>query len=316
MANGEFAMIDRLLKPLARGFPGALDLVDDAALLRPPPGRQLVLAKDAIVENVHYLSGDPPGTVARKLLRQNLSDLAAMGAEPIGYLTAFGLPADLEEGWLEQFVAGLAEDQAEFGLSLIGGDTVSTSGPAFFTLTIVGSVPDGQALRRKGARPGDLIGVSGTLGDGALGLRVLKGTVDAPADAAEWLVHRYRVPQPRLALGQALRGLATACMDVSDGLLGDLRHILDASGVGALVHAEQVPLSRAAMGERDALRLALTGGDDYELLFTVPADRVRELTSLPTPVTIIGVIQAEPTLDVVDRTGRPLVLDSLSWTHF
>ncbi len=322
MALGEFQMIDRLLKPLSCGFPGALGLTDDAALVDLPEGQQLVIAKDAIVENVHFLSGDPPATVARKLLRQNLSDLAAMGADPLAYLTVFGRRKDLPEEWLAGFVDGLAQDQAAFGLHLIGGDTVSTPGPLFFSLTILGTVPHGQALIRAGAREGDLVCVSGTLGDGALGLRVLQGAaVRSPEDAA-YLIGRYRVPEPRLALGKALRGVATSCMDVSDGLVGDLRHILDTSSaaggqaLGAVIEAGSLPLSTPTRGMPDALTAALSGGDDYELLFTLPPDRRAMLAGLPCPVAVIGRIARGAGVTVLGNDGIAIDLKRASWTHF
>src|SRR3954468_20327548 len=186
---GEFALIARHFRRLAG--PGALDLSDDAALLDPPSGRQLVLAADAMVAGVHFLPDDPPETIGRKLLRVNLSDLAAMGAAPLGYLMTTALPRDLPDAWIAGFAAGLAADQREFGLSVLGGDTVSTPGPISLSLTILGSVAPGAALRRQGARPGDQVWVSGTIGDGALGLLVLQGRL--PADAAGQLADRYRL---------------------------------------------------------------------------------------------------------------------------
>ena len=200
----EFALIARHFRPLAGE--GALDLGDDAALLTPPAGQQLVLAADALVAGVHFLPDDPPGMIARKLLRVNLSDLAAMGAAPLGYLMTTAFTRGTADSWIADFVAGLAEDQQRFGISVLGGDTVATPGPACFSLTIIGVVPPGQALHRRGAKIGDEIWVSGSIGDGALGLRVLQGKL--AADAEGHLARRYRLPEPRLALGQALRGVA------------------------------------------------------------------------------------------------------------
>lgn len=319
MSLGEFALIGRLLAPLARGFPGALELTDDAALVEVGAGEQLVVAKDAMVAGVHFLPDDPPELVAGKLLRVNLSDLAAMGARPLAYLTTLHRPRELSDGWLEAFARGLGSDQARFGLHLIGGDTVSTPGPLTLTLTILGTVPRGEALLRRGARPGDSVVVSGTLGDAALGLRILQGLA-ADEDEAMRLVDRYRTPQPRLALGEALRGIATSAMDVSDGLLADLEHILDASGVGAVVDAVRVPLSPTASHLPGALRSALTGGDDYELLFTLPEERLAELPELSerggVPLTVIGRITAELGLRLLDEHGRPLAPERKGWTHF
>lgn len=319
MSLGEFELIDRLLRPLAQGFPGALGLRDDAALVDVPPGRQLVVAKDALVAGVHFLPDDPAELVAGKLLRVNLSDLAAMGSEPLAYLTVIARPPDLSDAWLEAFARGLARDQAAFGLHLIGGDTVSTPGPLLLSLTILGLVPHGRALRRDGARPGDLVCVSGTLGDAAMGLRILRGLA-APEELALPLIERYRTPRPRLALGQALRDVASAAIDVSDGLLADLGHVLEASAVGAEILASAVPISAAARALPGARVSALTGGDDYELLFTVPADRRAELAQLADrlelPVTVIGRIRAEPGLDTIDEAGRPMVLERRGWRHF
>ena len=319
MSLGEFELIDRLLRPLAAGFPGALALRDDAALVDVPPERQLVVAKDALVAGVHFLPEDPADLVAGKLLRVNLSDLAAMGAEPLAYLTVIGRPPQLSEAWLEAFVRGLERDQEMFGLHLIGGDTVSTTGPAFFSLTILGLVNRSTALRRDGARPGDLVCVSGTLGDAAMGLRILRGLA-APEDLAMPLIERYRTPQPRVELGKALRGVATAAIDISDGLLADLVHVLEASGVGARIEASALPLSPATRALPGARSCALCGGDDYELLFTVPVERAPVLSSLARklqlPLTVIGRTRVEPGLEVVDERGQPVALERLGWRHF
>jgi thiamine-monophosphate kinase len=319
LSLGEFELIDRLLRPLAAGFPGALALRDDAALVDVPPERQLVIAKDALVAGVHFLPEDPADLVAGKLLRVNLSDLAAMGAEPLAYLTVIGRPPQLSEAWLQEFVRGLERNQAMFGLHLIGGDTVSTTGPAFFSLTILGLVNRSTALRRDGARPGDLVCVSGTLGDAAMGLRILRGLA-APEDLAMPLVERYRTPQPRVELGKALRGVATAAIDISDGLLADLVHVLEASGVGARIEASALPLSTATRALPGARSCALCGGDDYELLFTVPVERAPVLSSLSRklqlPLTVIGRTRVEPGLEVVDERGQPVTLERLGWRHF
>jgi thiamine-monophosphate kinase len=317
---GEFEFIAAQLRPLAAGTAGALDLEDDAALLDPPPGMSLVLTKDAMVAGVHFLEDDPPAQIAQKLLRVNLSDLAAMGAAPVGYLLALARPKALSDDWLAEFGDGLAADQRTFGIGLLGGDTVSTPGPLTLSLTAFGQVPKGEALRRRGARPGDDLFVSGTLGDGALGLLVLQGKLDPPADDRAFLIERYRLPQPRLALGQALRGLAHAALDISDGLLADLGHILETSGVGAELLADQLPLSAAARdlpGARDA---ALAGGDDYELLFAVPAQRRGEIPALARrldlPLTQIGQIKAGKELRVLDAAGREIRSPRTGWQHF
>lgn len=319
MILGEFGFIDRLLKPLAAGFPGALSLEDDAALVDVPPGQQLVIAKDAMVADVHFLANDPPALVAAKLLRVNLSDLAAMGASPLAYLTVIARPPGLPEEWLRAFVAGLAKDQSLYGLHLIGGDTVSTPGPLTLTLTILGLVPTGSALRRRGAVAGDLVVVSGTLGDAALGLRIQKGLAASEEEALP-LIDRYRLPRPRLALGAELRGLASAAIDVSDGLLADLGHILDSSAVGAVIEAARLPLSEAAKHLPAARESALTGGDDYELLFTLPPQHAEGLPALAERLqlrlTPIGRIVAHRGLQVLDEHGEAISVGRVGWRHF
>ena len=320
MALGEFAFIAKHLRPLAAGAPGALDLLDDAALLDPPEGAELVLTKDAMVAGVHFLADDPPAQIAQKLLRVNLSDLAAMGAAPLAYLLALARARDTPEAWLAEFCQGLAQDQAEFGIVLLGGDTVSMPGPLTLSLTAIGQVPRGQALRRSTARPDDDIWVSGTLGDGALGLKVLQGALEAPPEACADLTRRYRLPCPRLALGQALRGLASAALDVSDGLLADLGHILETSQVGAEIHADALPLSPAARALPGARAAALAGGDDYELLFTAAPERRPRIEALSEelalPLTRIGRIEAASGLRALDEEGREISTAQTGWQHF
>ena len=314
----EFALIARHFRPLAG--PGAVGLSDDAALLDPPAGRQLVLAADAMVAGVHFLPGDPPGAIGRKLLRVNLSDLAAMGAAPLGYLMTCSFAQGTTDEWIAAFVTGLAEDQKEFGITLLGGDTVVTPGPASFSLTILGTVAPGRALMRAGARPGDDVWVSGTIGDGALGLLALTGRL--PTDAH--LANRYRLPRPRLALGQALAGIAHAGMDVSDGLAQDLGHLARAAGCAAEIRADAVPLSDAARKALAAdpalLARIIGGGDDYELLFAAdPADAPRVSAAAEasrTPVTRIGRFLDGEGVSVLDAAGRPLSLPSAGWSHF
>ena len=260
----EFGLIARHFRPLAG--PGALDLLDDAAVVTPPPGRELVLTTDTIVAGVHYLPADPPGLVAQKLLRVSLSDLAAMGAVPWAYLLNVSVPRETPGAWWTAFAAGLALDQVAFGLTLLGGDTTSTPGPVSLTATLLGHVAPGQALQRVGARLGDALWVTGTIGDGALGLRALRGELPDPDG---FLAGRYHLPQPRLGL--VLYGVAHAGMDVSDGLLQDSGHLARAAGLGVEINAALVPLSVAARAAGpDWLATCLTGGDDYELLLAVP----------------------------------------------
>jgi thiamine-monophosphate kinase len=314
----EFGLIARHFAPLAGE--GALGLGDDAALLDPPPGRTLVLAADAMVSGVHFLPDDPPASIARKLLRVNLSDLAAMGAVPLAYLVTTAFPRGVAQDWIAGFASGLAADQAEFGVALLGGDTVATDGPASFSLTILGHVAPGTALRRLGACAGDDAWVSGSIGDGALGLLALTGRL--PPDAA--LADRYRLPRPRLALGQGLVGLARAAMDVSDGLLQDFGHLARAAGCAVELRAEAVPLSApagAALAADPALLARiLAGGDDYELAFAAdPADAEQVLAAgraAGVPVTRIGRFLAGEGVRVLDASGRTLELPGSGWSHF
>jgi thiamine-monophosphate kinase len=313
----EFALIARHFRPLAG--PGSLDLQDDAAVFAPPSGRDLVVAADAMVAGVHFLPEDPADLVARKLLRTNLSDLAAMGAAPLGYLLTVSVPRDTPDPWFARFAAGLAADQAEFGIALLGGDTTSTPGPVSLSLTVLGHVASGTALRRAGARPGDGLWISGTIGDGALGLLAATGRLDDPDG---FLADRYRVPQPRLALGARLHGIATACMDVSDGLVQDTGHLCRAGGLSAEIEAALVPRSAAARAAGEArLPLCLTGGDDYELLFGVPPDRESALAQASAAagiqVTRIGRFRpGRACVRVIMPDGTPLQEGRGGWDHF
>lgn len=270
----EHELIARFFRPLA-GRPGTFDLTDDAASLTPPEGCDLVVTKDGIAEGFHFLPGETAGNVARKALRVNLSDLAAKGAAPLGYLMLLGLAEAWEEEWLAEFTAALGEDQKRYGIDLLGGDTIRAPG-LLVSITAIGTVPAGRMVRRDGATAGDLLYVSGTVGDAALGLLVaqrderLEGL---PREAADHLEHRYRQPQPRNALASVLIDHANAALDVSDGLAGDLDKLCAASGVGARVELDEVPLSGAAKAavalDSAMLERCVTGGDDYEILCAV-----------------------------------------------
>ena len=320
---GEFGRIRQFFAPLAG--PGALGLADDAALVECPPGHRLVLTVDQLVEWVHFLPDDPPELVARKLLRRNLSDLAAMAAEPLAYLVASALPTTRDDDWVRRFAEGLGEDQRHFGVSLLGGDSTSTPGPAAFSLTAIGRVVEGRELRRSGARPGDRVWVSGTVGDAFLGLALLRGAHPGlAAGHRAALIARYRLPEPRCTLGLRLAGVAHAAIDVSDGLVADLGHLCEASGVGAEIALPRVPLSPAAReltlaDARLCARLA-TAGDDYELLFAAPpeaAGRIAALAAeLALPLTEIGAIEAGAGVRLVDAEGRQVALDNAGWRHF
>ena len=313
MKTGEFDRIKRFFAPLASGFPGALGLSDDAAILAPTAGHEFVVTTDTLVEGVHFIGDEPPARIAAKMLRVNLSDLAAMGARPVAYTLNVALPRDVNDEWLADFCAGLAADQREFGINLMGGDSVATPGPKVFTVTAFGETPTGCALRRNGARSGDLVFVSGTIGDSALGLRVVRGEFSTPdTQASAELTGRYHLPRPRLVLGTALVGLASAAADVSDGLLADLGHITQASGVGATLEWRAIPLSDAARSIApqvpDMKAVVLGGGDDYELVFTAPPDAVAALAVLSERLSVaisqIGVVTASSGVRAIDEDGQ------------
>ena len=317
MPLGEFELIERYLSRLgARRDDVLLGVGDDAALVRPPAGLELALAADTIVEGVHFPQGLPAGDVGYRVLAVNLSDMAAMGAEPAWALLTLTLPGGDAE-WVRAFASGLHELARRHGLAVVGGDT--TSGPLTATIAIAGFVPAGQALRRSGARPGDGIWVSGTPGDAAAGLAVLSGRLSAPPDVAEPLVQRFLRPDPRVPLGLVLRSAATACIDLSDGLAGDLAKLCAASHVGAQVESQLLPRSTAMRGAVDpeaARRYVLAGGDDYELLFTLPpeADAAALERGGGVALTRIGTIGSWPG---VSLDGEPLEGDVLhGFDHF
>ena len=322
---GEFELIARYFAPLAAGQAGAFGLTDDAAVLVPSPGRVHVLTMDTLVGGVHFLPGDPAEQVARKLLRVNLSDLAAMAARPVAYMLALSLPSEIDEAWIAAFAAGLGRDQDAFGIGLLGGDTTATPGPLSATVTAIGEVAEGAELRRSGAHAGDLVFVSGSLGDAALGLMSLLGGLAEldEADRVE-LVDRYRVPRPRVALGIALGGIATAGADVSDGLVADLGHICAASGVAARIDRARLPVgpaaSRAVSIEPEAYECILSGGDDYELLFTAPRSAVVAVSEAAArsgvEVSRIGEIEPGSGVRVLDEDGREIGLAATGYRHF
>lgn len=330
--GGEFSRIDRFFRPLAAGFPGACDLRDDAGYITVPPGQELVVTTDALVAGVHFLPDDPPDLIAAKLLRTNLSDLAAKGADPLAYSLVTTLPTGTTDAWLEAFCQGLAQDQARYAIHLLGGDTVSTSGPLVLAVSALGLVPQGRAVRRDGARPGDIVYVSGSIGDATLGLRlVLPGAppppADIDADEAAFLIARLRKPEPRLPLARPLRAIATAAADVSDGLLADLGHIAQSSRCRAVLELERVPLSAPA---RRALacgwvtgRDLVTGGDDYEIVFTAPPSQGERLAQLAQelglPLTPVGRIEALGEGDTPGARllegGRDVTPARTGWQH-
>lgn len=310
----EFDLIERHFRGLAG--PGGLELLDDAALLDPPPGRTLVVTADAMVAGVHFLPDDPPDLVARKLLRVNLSDLAAKGAAPLGYLLTLSVPRATPDAWLAGFALGLAEDQAAFGLHLLGGDTTATPGPVSLSLTAIGHVAHGGATLRRGARPGDEVWVTGTIGDGALGLAAARGTLPDPGGR---LAQRYRLPRPRLGLLRP--GLVAACLDVSDGLVQDLGHLARLAGCAAVIEAALVPASAAAEEAGPGhLVTRLSGGDDYELLMAVRPGQSAALharaAECAIKVTRIGRFEPGSGVRVLDEEGAEIRFATGGYSHF
>ncbi|HET7718013.1 MAG TPA: thiamine-phosphate kinase [Bauldia sp.] len=322
---GEFELIEQYFRPLA-GDPGALSLTDDAAVYSPRDGDEVVLKADLVAEGVHFFPDDPPRSIAMKALRVNLSDLAAKGAAPVGYLLSLALKADWTEDWIAGFAAGLAADQVRYGVTLFGGDTSRAAGGTVVSVAAFGAAPRGTIVRRAGAKPGDAIFVSGTIGDAALGLRIRLGTLDAmPAGgSADHLLDRYLHPEPRLQLAPVIRRYATASLDISDGLVGDFAHICKQSGVGGEIEAAEVPLSAGAKAlvaaDPSALATVLTGGDDYEILATVrakDADAFAEATAeAGVPMTRIGRVTEGSGPPVVLGSDGPIRLDHFSHVHF
>jgi thiamine-monophosphate kinase len=313
----EFALIARYFNRPVRDPSVRLGIGDDAAVVAPTPGCELAISVDMLVEGRHFLADVDPESLGHKTLAVNLSDLAAMGARPRWALLGGALP-DADQHWLDAFA--IAE---RFAVALIGGDT--TRGPRNLCVTIIGEVPAGQAITRAAAQPGDDVWVSGTLGDAMLALAAMQGRTSMPADTLARVRTRLERPEPRVALGQALRGIATAALDVSDGLTGDLGHILDASHVGARIGLAAVPASDAlrakVSGERTlALECLLAGGDDYELCFTAAAaDRERVMSAgraCDVAVTRIGTITREAGLRVVDENGEPIASLPRAFDHF
>lgn len=307
----EFDWIKRYFAPLADS-PAALSLRDDAALLKIPAGYELAISADMLNEGIHFLPDTTPALIAHKALAVNLSDLAAMGAAPLGYSLLLSLPKEISEDWVAEFSSGLEEMQRLYGLSLLGGDTTATHGALCIGITIYGLCKSGKALRRSGANAGDDIYVSGTIGDGLIGLMAAKEGIYHPLRA------RYEQPTPRVALGQTLIDLATSCMDVSDGLIQDAQHLCTASGVGAQIFLADIPIAPEAL-TTPRLELAC-GGDDYELLFTAPPSRHNDIQAAAShsgiAVTRIGTMTAGSVFEVLDESGNIIVVAKSGYQHF
>jgi thiamine-monophosphate kinase len=321
--SAEDRLIQRFFAPIAV-HPGALGLSDDAAFITPPPGHDIVLKTDAIIGGVHFFPEDAAQTVAGKALRVNLSDLAAKGARPLGFLLSLALPAGIDERWLTNFAEGLRSDAVLFSCPLFGGDTDRTPGPITVSIAMFGSVPAGTMVRRSGAKAGHRVFVSGTIGDAALGLALRKGKDWGLSEAhRQFLLARYLLPQPRNALAEVVRKHASAAMDISDGLAGDFAKLCGASKVGATIAVERIPLSGAAKAvlaaEPSMRETVLTGGDDYEIVCTVPPDKAdvfrAAAQAASVMVTEIGEIAAGGEVRFMAE-GQPLAFAHPSFSHF
>jgi thiamine-monophosphate kinase len=317
MAVGEFDLIAKYFaRPVRHAVLGG---GDDCALLQPTPGMQWAVSTDALVEGRHFLSTVPPDALGHKSLAVNLSDLAACGARPVAFTLSLTLPR-VDEAFLAGFAAGLYALADAHGIELVGGDT--TAGPLNIGITVLGEVPPGQALRRGGAKAGDELWVSGRLGDARLALEAFRGQVALRGEAFEDVRRAMERPQPRVALGLALRGIASAAIDLSDGLVGDLGHVLRASAVGATLRLADIPHGPhvAACTEGQRRQCLLSGGDDYELLFAAPASahaQVRDAGARSrTPVTCIGTLDSGVGLRIVDAHGEPVALTERAFDHF
>jgi thiamine-monophosphate kinase len=322
--SAEDHMIARFFAPLAT-HPGALGLTDDCAVITPPDGCDLVLTTDAVIGGVHFFAEDAAQTVASKALRVNLSDLAAKGARPLGYLLSLAVPQTVDEDWLAGFAEGLRADAVLYDCPLLGGDSDCTPGPTTVAVSMFGSVPVGTMVRRAGARPGDRIFVTGSIGDAALGLAMRNGRNWTISDAQrQYLMTRYLLPQPRNALADAVRSHATAAIDISDGLAGDLAKLCRVSGVAANVEVPLVPLSDAARAvlaaDPSMTETVLSGGDDYEICCAVPSDRTDSFRAAAetarVAVTDIGEIAAGEDAIFSDADGTPITFRRASFSHF
>ncbi|MEK9969828.1 MAG: thiamine-phosphate kinase [Ferrovibrio sp.] len=321
---GEFDIIARYLAPLSAAAPGAFNLKDDAAVVKVPDGDELIVTTDAMIEGVHFLAKDGPERIARKLLRVNLSDLAAKGAHPIGYQLILGLPGAPDEDWISRFCDGLRRDQETFGCPLYGGDTVRSPGGITLGITAFGSMAAGTMLRRSGARVGDDLYVTGSIGDAALGLETKLNHRLFSSAMMMFFDARLHLPTPRMAMGRGLPGLAHAALDVSDGLVQDAGHIAAASGLQLTIDAGSVPLSlatrQAVQDDPDLLDVVLTGGDDYELLFAAPPGKAAAVAELSRKVGLaanrIGRFGAGEGTTVIDQYGNLLKLSRRGYQHF
>ncbi len=323
----EFDLIAQFFSPLSKEYSGAFSLLDDCASYTPEPGFDLVITKDTIVSGVHFFDDNPPASIAIKALAVNLSDIAAKGADPKVYLLSIALPKSKNSEWLQEFAKGLLELQLEHNIHLIGGDTVSTSGPLTITITLIGQVPTGKMVLRSRAKPGDALYVTGTIGDSWLGLQSYidkEFLREFSASEICWMKERYLHPYPKNKLSSVIRDYASASMDISDGLVTDLRKLCEASRLGSIVQTNKIPLSQAAekyVPKNNAgIEKLITGGDDYELLVTVPSDMCelfeRESAKQGIAVTEIGEMTDTRNIDILDKSGAKLIINTGGYDHF
>jgi len=317
----EFNLIKKYFSPLSSGVSGAFGLTDDASVLCPTAGKEIIITKDAITESVHFMPDANASEIAWKLLRVNLSDIAAMGGEAKYYLIAAMLPKSIKERWIREFATTLRKEQDLFGVSLIGGDTVVHNGPISLSLTMIGEVKKGKAVRRTMAKAGDLVFVSGTIGDAALGLAALKGKLEFLSKKdRNSLINRYKKPEPRMDLGRKLPFLASAAIDISDGLLADAGHM----SVGMVLEQNKIPLSPAAAKavsvDKNLFNTICSGGDDYEILFTVSPEKEKEVNmlsiGLPLRLTKIGVVNNPSKIRIIDEKGKEIKFSKTGYQHF
>ncbi len=320
----EFAAIARYFRPLTEGRPEALNLLDDAARIAVPSGYELVITSDALQEGIHFFGNESPAHIAQKSLRVNLSDIAAKGASPYAYFLTLGIPPRHGENWLARFVEGLRHDQSRFGIFLAGGDTTRSTTQLTISITALGLVPKGAMRLRSGARAGEGVYVTGTIGDSALGLSVLNGASSHLSSPQKvFLTQRYFLPEPRTALAEALRTYATSAMDISDGLVQDAAKLCAASALSCDIAMQHIPLSPAAtawLKDGGAMEMLLTGGDDYEILFTAPVaheaalNQVSHATQIP--ITRLGVMQeGGGGVRILDAAGAPMQFIRKGWSH-
>lgn len=328
MPSGEDRLIERFFRPLAQ-HPGALRLQDDAALISPPEGSELVLTTDAVIAGVHFFPDDPPDVIAKKALRVNLSDLAAKGARPLGFLLSLALPKSIDDAWLALFAEGLGADSTAFDCPLMGGDTDRTPGLLSISVTAIGHVPSGTMVPRSGAKSGEAVVLTGTIGDAALGLLLrrepnLLSKIDLGASERAHLVGRYLLPEPRVGLAELLRQYASAAIDVSDGLVGDLTKLANTSGVSIRLETSRLPLSKAAnrifATDERIMETICTGGGDYEILATVPKKSLRHLLTaakdLGVQVTEICMTGDGEGVQVIGPNRQPMEFERPSFSHF